>query len=124
MMYHIAIQDDSIDTVISHIDIDIQDVHIDIVDDHIDILDSTISHIPYRYPYRYLIDNRYPISISDHILSLCIQGQYLDGTMSIEVSLPPLPEEFKALAASAPVKRAMANDTGAGAYTRPHFGST
>ena len=48
---------------ISHIDI--QDDHIDMVDDHIDNpYPISISHIPYRYPYRYLIDIRYPISIS------------------------------------------------------------
>jgi hypothetical protein len=33
--------------------------------------------------------------------------------MSIEVSLPPLPEEFKALATSAPATTAKANETGA-----------
>jgi len=82
---HIDMGDDRIDTVISHIislisHIDIQDDHIDIVDNHIDIpYPKSITHIPYRYTYRYLIDVRSPIWIShidlpcrspDHILSL------------------------------------------------------
>jgi len=61
--------------------------HIDMGDDRIDMVDNhndnpcpkSITHIPYRHPYRYLIDVRSPISIShidlpyrspDHILSL------------------------------------------------------
>ena len=67
---HIDMGDDRIDTVISNIislisHIDIQDDHIDMVDNYIDTLyPKSISHIPYRNPYRYLNDVRSPISIS------------------------------------------------------------
>jgi len=82
---HIDMGDEGIDTVISHIislisHIDMGDGHIDMVDNHVHIpYPKSISHIPYRYHYRYLIDVRSPISIShidlpyrspDHILSL------------------------------------------------------
>jgi len=44
-------------------------------------------------------------------------GQYLAGTMSIQVSLPPLPEKFKALAASTLVTTAAAANTTAVNYS-------
>jgi len=55
---------------------DTEDDHIDMVDNHIDVpYRKLISSIPNRYSYQYLfmsdLPYRSPISISDHILSLC-----------------------------------------------------
>jgi hypothetical protein len=105
-MSHIDMADDHIDTVISHIisphPISISRMtisiwlYIDMVDNHIDITHPiSITHIPYRHPYRYLIDVRSPLSISNidlpyrspismsrsYLVTLCVRPPKKDPVM-------------------------------------------